>query len=227
MAPLTPNRNDFVAGGVRALSGVSVGNAFVDRVYAKLTPIYDIAFGPALQAGRLAAIERMGLTPGSRVLEVGVGTGLTLSLYPRDCRVTGIDLSAAMLDKARERVRREQLRHVRLLEMDAASLIFDDAAFDVVFAPYTISVVPDPVRVAREMLRVCRPGGTIVVVNHFRSTSPFVALLERTIAPVTVHAGFKSDLDLPTFLAQAGLNLVSLEKVNVPRIWTLMTCTRD
>ena len=111
----------------------------------------------------------MGIQPGDRVLEVGVGTGINAALYPRDCSVTGIDLSSSMLEKARERVARKGVRNVRLLQMDAADLKFADDSFDIVYAPYLISVVPDPVAVAREMRRVCRPGGRIIFLNHFRS----------------------------------------------------------
>ena len=108
-----------------------------------------------------------------------------------------------MLEKARERVERKGVRNVRLLEMDAANLTFADDSFDIVYAPYVISVVPDPVRVVGEMRRVCRPGGKIIVLNHFRSPNPLLAKVERAISPFTVHIGFKSDLDLPGFLAQA------------------------
>jgi phosphatidylethanolamine/phosphatidyl-N-methylethanolamine N-methyltransferase len=169
----------------------------------------------------------MGIRPGDRVLEVGVGTGINAGLYPRDCSITGIDLSGSMLEKARDRVARKGIRNVRLLEMDAADLKFADADFDIVYAPYLISVVPDPVAVAREMRRVCRPGGRIVFLNHFRSSSAIVASIERAISPFTVHIGFKSDLDLPAFLAQAELKPVSIEKVNVPRIWSLVTCVKE
>jgi phosphatidylethanolamine/phosphatidyl-N-methylethanolamine N-methyltransferase len=160
------------------------------------------------------------------VLEVGVGTGINAPLYPPDCAVTGIDLSSSMLEKARERIARKHVRNVRLLQMDAANLKFADDSFDVVYAPYVISVVPDPVAVTREMQRVCRPGGRFVIVNHFRSDNRLMASLERMIAPLTVHVGFKSDLDLPAFLAQADLKPESIQKVNFPRIWTLVTCVK-
>jgi phosphatidylethanolamine/phosphatidyl-N-methylethanolamine N-methyltransferase len=114
----------------------------------------------------------------------------------------------------------------RLLEMDASNLKFADDSFDIVYAPYVISVVPDPVAVAREMHRVCRPGGRIVILNHFRSKSRVGAWLERAIAPFTLYLGFKSDLDLPAFLVQADLQPVSIEKVNIPRIWSLVTCVK-
>jgi phosphatidylethanolamine/phosphatidyl-N-methylethanolamine N-methyltransferase len=131
-----------------------------------------------------------------------------------------------MLDKARERVARQGLTNVRLLEMDAANLTFADNSFDIVYAPYLVSVVPDPVQVAREMRRVCKPGGKIIVLNHFRSSNPALSRIERAICPLTVHIGFKSDLDLPGFLAQADLQPVSIRKVNVPRIWSLVTCVK-
>jgi phosphatidylethanolamine/phosphatidyl-N-methylethanolamine N-methyltransferase len=211
----------------RALSVTAVENAFVNRVYEKLAKVYDVIFGPTLHHGRLVAIERMAIKPGDRVLEVGVGTGINTSLYPTTCSVTGIDLSASMLEKARERVRREGLRHVRLQEMDAAQLIFADDTFDIVYAPYLVSVVPDPVQVVKEMRRVCRPGGKIVILNHFRSANAILSRLERAISPFTVHIGFKSDLDLPGFLAQADLQPLSISKVNFPKIWSLVICQKD
>jgi phosphatidylethanolamine/phosphatidyl-N-methylethanolamine N-methyltransferase len=203
------------------------GNALVDGVYEKLAPVYDLMFGKLLQPGRVAAVERMGPLPGKSVLEVGVGTGINLALYPPESRITGIDLSSKMLEIARERVARQRLSHVRLWEMDAAELTFPDNSFDVVFAPYMISVVPDPGQVAREMRRVCRAGGTILILNHFRSASPFVASVERAIAPVTAQVGFKSDLDLTDILSEARLQPQSIEKVNVPPIWSLVFCTKN
>jgi phosphatidylethanolamine/phosphatidyl-N-methylethanolamine N-methyltransferase len=209
----------------RALSVAAVENDFVERVYDKLAKVYDLIWGPSLHPGRLQAIQRMGIQPGERVLEVGVGTGINLFLYPKDCSVTGIDFSGSMLEKARERAARKELS-VRLLQMDAADLKFADGSFDIVYAPYLISVVPDPVKVAQEMRRVCRPGGRIIFLNHFLSPNAFVSRIERMISPLTIHVGFKSDLDLPAFLAQADLQPVSIEKVNIPKFWSLVTCMK-
>src|ERR1700681_2725487 len=114
----------------RALSVTVVENDFVARVYENLAWFYDYTFGPALHPGRVDAIKRMGIKPGDRVLEVGVGTGINADLYPRDCAVTGIDLSDSMLEKARERIIRKDIRNVRLLEMDAAAIKFADNTFD-------------------------------------------------------------------------------------------------
>ena len=222
-------RDELVSGSdaaTRALSVTAVENSFVEGVYDKLAKVYDLIFGPTLHPGRLRALERMDIQAGERVLEVGVGTGINLNLYPRNCSVTGIDFSSSMLEKARERVAKG-LPNVRLLQMDAADLKFADNSFDIVYAPYLISVVPDPVTVAREMRRVCRPGGRIIFLNHFLSPSLILSRLERLISPLTIHIGFKSDLDLPAFLAQSELQPVSIEKVNWPRIWSLVTCLKD
>ncbi len=210
----------------RALSATTVGTDFVEKVYQNIAQIYDYTYGPTLHPGRLEAIKKMRIRPGTEVLEVGVGTGINLSLYPTTCAVTGIDFSSSMLEKARERVARGGLRQMRLLQMDAADLKFADDSFDIVYAPYLISVVPDPVAVAREMSRVCKPGGRIVILNHFKSTNSVFSMVEKAISPLTVHIGFKSDLDLPRFLSQAELRPLSIQKVTLPS-WSLVTCVKE
>ncbi len=226
--PRQRDREEIVGSdaATRALSVTVVENDFVARVYENIAWFYDLTFGPALHPGRVDAIERMGIKPADRVLEVGVGTGINGALYPSDCSVTGIDFSSSMLEKAHDRIARKGVRNVRLLQMDAQNMTFADDSFDIVYAPYVISVVPDPVAVTREMHRVCRPGGKIIILNHFRSKSRVGSWLEKIIAPFTLYLGFKSDLDLPAFLVQADLKPVSIEKVNIPRIWSLVTCVK-
>src|SRR3954453_10602997 len=120
MALFERKPDDNVTGdaATRALSVAAVENHFVEGVYDKLAKVYDLFFGPTLHPGRLKAIQRMNIQAGERVLEVGVGTGINLSLYPRDCAITGIDFSSSMLEKARERAARKNLQHMRLLQMD-------------------------------------------------------------------------------------------------------------
>jgi len=214
-------------GTTHTLSVASVETDFVADVYEKLALVYDFAFGPPLHAGRVESVGRLEITPGDRVLEVGVGTGINAVLYPRHCHVTGIDLSSSMLDKAERRIASRRLTNVRLLQMDAEALTFPDDSFDIVYAPYTISVVSDPIKAVHEMRRVCRSGGRFVFLNHFMSTNPFWSRIERLISPFTVHLGFKADLDLTAFLAQAGLEPIAIEKVNIPKLWSLVTCIKD
>src|SRR6185436_1904003 len=113
----------------RALSVTAVENSFVAGVYEKLASVYDFTFGPTLHPGRVQAIQRMGIKPGDRVLEVGVGTAINASLYPRDCAVTGIDLSSSMLEKARDRVARKGIQNYLPILMDASFLQFLDGTF--------------------------------------------------------------------------------------------------
>ena len=226
--PLFERETDEYRADVRsqALSVVAIDNHFVDGVYDKLASVYDVIFGPILHPGRLLALEKIGIRRGDRVLEVGVGTGINASLYPRHCQVTGIDFSNPMLDKARARIIKKGLSHIRLMQMDAAALQFPDNSFDVVYAPYLVNCVPDPIKVVQEMRRVCRPGGKIVILNHFRSTSPVMSRLDRALSPLTVHIGFKSDLDLPEFLAQAELRPILVQKISMPPLWSLVISTK-
>jgi phosphatidylethanolamine/phosphatidyl-N-methylethanolamine N-methyltransferase len=210
-----------------ALSVTNVGTEFVERVYQNIAKVYDYTYGPTLHPGRIEAIEKMRIRPGTQVLEVGVGTGINLGMYPRTAKVTGIDLSSRMLEKAKKRIAEKGLVNCDVLEMDATKMTFADNSYDVVYAPYVISVVPDPVAVAKEMYRVCRPGGRVVILNHFKSFNPLMSKIETAISPMTVHIGFTADLDLPKFLEQADLRPKSIEKVNVPKIWTLITVVKD
>ena len=207
----------------RALSLVTVKNEFVRCVYRDISSWYDYFFGPTLHGARLAAMPRLPIESGDKVLEVGVGTGINALLYPEYCDVTGIDFSSSMLRKAGRRLRQRGVRNVDLLKMDAANLEFEDNSFDCVYAPFVISVVPDPVKVIKEMHRVCRVGGHVVVLNHFLSKNRFLARAERLISPLTVYIGFKADVDLACFIAQSGFRPVSVERVSVPKLWSLLT----
>ena len=229
MALLFPRdqNEEFVGTGdaaTRQLSLMSLETDVVEGVYGKMASVYDLFFGLPLHHGRATAIRRMGIRLDDHILEVGVGTGMSLPLYPRGCSVTAVDLSDSMLERAHARTARYNIGHVRLIQMDATHLDFPDNSFDIVYAPYFISCVPDPIAVTREMRRVCRSDGRLVFLNHFLSDGSIMSRFERAIAPLTVHLGFKSDFDLPAFLAQTGLRAESIEKVNVPRIWSLVIC---
>ena len=222
MVTPTPTRK------VRALGTPGPANALVQQAYDRLAKVYDFFFGAILQPGRERAVRTIQSRPGLRVLELGIGTGLTAPLYSREWSVVGADLSAAMLMQAQKRIAELGLeQNVRLLQADGARLPFDDESFDVVLVPYVMSVVPDPIGVGRELRRVCRPSGQIILLNHFLSQDSLGAKLERWISPLTTRIGFRTDLSLQWLLTGAGLTAVSIMTVNVPRLWTLVTCVKD
>jgi phosphatidylethanolamine/phosphatidyl-N-methylethanolamine N-methyltransferase len=196
----------------------------VERAYELLAPVYDFVFDWIFAPGRTAAVEQLALQRGDCVLEVGIGTGLNLPLYPATCRLTGIDLSQEMLDKAVERVQTLAMPNVILKVMDATSLSFGDNEFDKVVATYTISAVPDPVAVLREMRRVVKPGGILVILNHFRSERRLTGWVEDMLAPVCTRLGWKSNLPLAPLLEQVGLVPESIAHVNMFDGWRLVTC---
>ncbi|HXL44975.1 MAG TPA: class I SAM-dependent methyltransferase [Candidatus Binatia bacterium] len=196
----------------------------VQRAYELYAPVYDFIFDWIFAPGRTAAVKLLALERSDSVLEVGIGTGLNLPLYPATCHLTGIDLSQEMLDKAVERVQTLAMPNVTLKVMDATSLDFGDNEFDKVVATYTISAVPEPVAVLKEMRRVVKPDGIIVILNHFRSERRLTGWVEDLLAPVCTRLGWKSNLPLAPLLEQVGLVPESITQVNMFDGWRLVKC---
>jgi phosphatidylethanolamine/phosphatidyl-N-methylethanolamine N-methyltransferase len=196
----------------------------VQRAYELWAPAYDFIFNWVFAPGREAAIRHLDLTRQHSVLEVGIGTGLNLPLYPATCRLTGIDLSQEMLDKAVDRVQTLTMPDVTLKVMDATSMDFGDNEFDRAIATYTISAVPDPVAVLSEMRRVVKPGGVIVILNHFRSQRRVSGWLEDLVAPVCTRLGWKSNLSMKPLLERVGLQPEIVTTVNMFNGWRLVKC---
>jgi phosphatidylethanolamine/phosphatidyl-N-methylethanolamine N-methyltransferase len=170
----------------------------------------------------------MNCGPGERILEVGVGTGLSLPLYPQGARVVGIDISRDMLDQARLRLARGGLANLaELMVMDAENMAFEDDSFDKVVAMYVASVVPDPKRLVDEMRRVCKPGGQIFMVNHFHSRNPVLGGFERLLAPLSKQLGFRPDFSLDRFLGATGLDARNLRRVNLFDFSTMVEARND
>lgn len=167
--------------------------AQVRRSYARWAPVYDATFGSLTTRGRRLAVDHVNSRGGS-VLEIGVGTGLSLAAYGKKLDVTGIDYSQEMLAKAREKVADQKLTHVAALRhMDARALDFPDASFDTVTALHVLSVVPEPHRVMAEVARVLKPDGEVVIVNHFARESGLMARVERLTAPLADRLGWHPD----------------------------------
>jgi phosphatidylethanolamine/phosphatidyl-N-methylethanolamine N-methyltransferase len=196
----------------------------VKRAYKLYAPAYDLVFDWIFHPGREAAIRLLDAKRGHHILEVGIGTGLNLPLYPRHCRVTGIDLSEEMLEKAQEKVVDLRLGNVTLKAMDATVMDLGENEFDSAVATYTISAVPDPVAVLREMKRVVKTGGNLIMLNHFRSQRPVIGRLEDLVAPVCTRLGWKSNLPLEPLLEQVGLTPEISTKVNLFNGWRLIKC---
>lgn len=186
----------------------------VKSSYARWAPIYDRTFGAATRVGRRTAVDYINAQNGNKVLEVGVGTGLALPHYRSGLQVTGIDFSDEMLEKARTKVQNFGLKQIVALEqMDARDLAFSDNSFDAVAAMHIVSVVPEPERVIAEMARVCKPGGKIVITNHFARESGILSLVERLSAPFANVLGWHSDFEINTVLGEPSLEVVKNESL--------------
>jgi phosphatidylethanolamine/phosphatidyl-N-methylethanolamine N-methyltransferase len=198
------------------------------RTYRLFSGSYDFVFGPVFHPGRKEAVRIANDRPGQRILEVGVGTGLSLPHFRPDSRVTGIDVSAEMLEKAKRRTQRKGLAHVEGLHlMDAENLEFADDSFDAVLALYVASVVPNPARFAAEMRRVCIRGGTIVVVNHFTSENPLARFMEKRLAHLAKHVGFHADFPFETFQQASRLSIREVRPSNLFGYWKLLRCVNE
>ncbi len=165
----------------------------VAAAYGRWAPVYDIVFGPVFRQGRRAAVvaaERIG----GRILEVGVGTGLSLSSYSSTSRVVGIDISEAMLEKARERVRDQGMDHVQSIAvMDAEKLTYPAASFDVVVAQYVVTAIPNPEQALNEFVRVTRPGGEIIVTTRIGAERGLRGGIEKLLMPITSRLGWRTE----------------------------------
>lgn len=200
----------------------------VRTAYRRWAGIYDRMFGKVFEAGRSAAVERINRQGGQRVLEVGVGTGLSLPQYRRDNRIVGIDLSTDMLKIARQRQADLNLANVdALLEMDAGQLAFADDSFDVVVAMYVMTVVPDPPAALAELERVCRPGGQILIINHFEALEPGPRrMVERALGRFSRDLGWRPDYPMETLMAGSGLELVGIDPVPPFGLFSFVECRK-
>ena len=196
--------------------------------YRRHAPYYDAVFGVLLGPGRVATVKLANTLTGKKVLEVGVGTGLSLPRYRKDIRITGIDISTEMLDIARKRVAEKRISNVdALYEMDAEQLDFQDNSFDTVIAMYVASVVPNPGKMLSEMQRVCRPGGDVLIVNHFAEDGGLRGAIERKMAPMSKKLGWRPDFELEPFLETGKLKVLSRTSAPPLSLFTILRCHNE
>lgn len=214
---------------------VSTGAAGIARIdadhvvsaYARWAPVYDWSFGIFTRHARIVAVQAMNALPPSRILELGVGTGISLPHYDAKHRVSGIDLSPDMLERARRRVVRHGLRNVEdIAEMDAGALTYADGTFDAAVAMFVITVVPDPDRVITEMVRVVRPGGAVTLISHFSAENGARALAERHLSRFSATLGWRPNLPVETVLGRPELHLVERRAVRTLDTFTLLSFKR-
>ncbi|MGB6085592.1 class I SAM-dependent methyltransferase [Parvibaculum sp.] len=205
------------------MSGLArIDEQSVIKAYARWAPVYDFSFGPVADAGRKRAIDIINRRSG-KLLEVGVGTGVALPRYAPHLTVTGIDLSPDMLRIARQRVREKKLTNIEgIYEMDASELGFGDASFDTVVAMYVMTVVPDPVKVLRELERVCAPGGEVLIVNHFAQDHGLRGWVESFMAPAARALGWHPDFRAETITDATTLELVETVKLKPFGLFTML-----
>lgn len=199
----------------------------IKKIYDGYSNVYDVLFKRFFYPRIKHAITYMDIRPGERILDVGVGTGLSFSVFPKHCTVVGIDLSTEMLRKAKEKIEKNGLHNINVLSMDAMSIGFRDDSFDKVFISHVVSVVPDPYMVMSEVKRVCRKGGQVVIINHFKSRNKLVETVEKIINPVCKKIGWRSDLCLKEFIDRAGLKVKKKYMLKKLDFWHILFATND
>jgi phosphatidylethanolamine/phosphatidyl-N-methylethanolamine N-methyltransferase len=196
--------------------------AHESKLYSELAPLYDKVFGKIFYSRLERVIEDLDIEPGAKVLEVGAGTGTSFPAYPSHCEVTGIDLAPDMLERAQRKIRENGWTHLKVLEMNALELEFPENTFDYVMAFHVVTVVPDPVRMIAEAQRVCKPGGTIVIVNHFTTDFPLLGSLTEALDPITRWLGWRTDLRLKPFIETTSLTVEKVYKLSKASLYTVV-----
>ncbi len=201
--------------------------AHESKLYSEFAPLYDKIFGKIFYNRLEKVIEDLDIPAGSKVLEVGAGTGTSFPAYPTHCEVTGVDLAPDMLARARQKIEENGWSHLKVIEMDALDLKFSDNIFDYVMAFHVVTVVPDPVRMIAEAKRVCKPGGKIVIVNHFTTDMPVLGAMTRALDPITRWLGWRTDLQLRPFIENTRLKVEKIYKLNKASLYTVLVCRKE
>jgi len=197
------------------------------NIYDFHAMFYDVTFGRLVRRRIARGISHMAINPGDQVLDLGIGTGVSLDFYPRHARIVGIDLSGGMLRECRKKLLQKRLAPTQLLQANALELPFRDNAFDHVFISHVISVVSDPCRLITEAQRVSKPDARIVIVNHFQSTNRFIAMVEKFLCPLCTMLGWRSDLPLHDLIRRTGVEVDYRFKLESIDLWETVVITNN
>ena len=198
----------------------------VRQIYASYADIYDRVFARFFESRVREALSNLKLSPGSKILEVGVGTGLSFAYYPRDCEVLAIDICPEMLRHARRKKEAFGLDHIQVEEMDASNIQANSGQFDAVLAGFMLTVVENPDHVLGELARVCRIGGQIVSVNHFRSENRFIGWMEHSLDPICKRFGWRMDLRVSDLAIPPTLELRDTYKMSFYDLFRILCFER-
>ena len=197
------------------------------KIYDVHSMFYDATFGRLVKRRIERAIHHMNIGDSDLVLDLGIGTGVSLNYYPQRGHVVGVDLSAGMLREARKKIRERGLDHTSVFQANALELPFGDSTFDHVFISHVISVVSDPIQLVKEAQRVAKPGARIVIVNHFQSTNRFLALVEKWLCPLCTKLGWRSDLALQDLIRRTGVEIDYRYKLESIDLWETVVITNN
>lgn len=197
-------------------------NASIITAYKRYGRNYDRLFGRILDPGRRLVVEKMKCLPGEKVLDVGVGTGLSLPYYPDQTSVVGIDVSPHMLARTNQRVFSERLGNCALSLMDAQNMSFVGGFFDKVAAMYIASVVPNPQEMVSEIKRVCKTGGDILILNHFSNCNRLIRASETILSLLATTIGFRPIFSIDDFISDSFLDVMEIIHVNAFGFWSLI-----
>ncbi|MFZ2959873.1 MAG: methyltransferase domain-containing protein [Candidatus Ozemobacteraceae bacterium] len=197
----------------------------IQQTYDRCSSLYDLVLKPWLAFGRERAVEMLDLREHDRVLEIGVGTGLSFEFYPRNVHVVGFDYSEGMLNQS-QKAREDAACPIDLLQMDVQAMAFPDASFDRIFAAYVMTVVPNTKKAVEELLRIAKPGAQVVFINHLRPTNALLGWLEDMFHPIFSELGlFTLDRDLLSILTSCGIENIDLEATSIFGLHHLISFT--
>ncbi len=194
------------------------------KIYSLYSHFYDSFFGRIFHPGRQIANELMDVQPGEKILEVGVGTGISLPLYPKYAKVVGIDISQDMIKQAEKRKQELSLFNIRLSIMDASKMAFKDGCFDKAIAAHSITVILEPVETLKEMKRVCKKDAEFFFLNYTGSNNKLIAMFEKAISPILNKLGLGKAIDLEELLCSTNFKIVFRKGVNIFKLYQIIKC---